>query len=83
MADLRVENPKTTDQFNALLAARNVQLPLRLSEEDLGVVLDADGRDVFTVDSNGERPDAEVEMIAEWIVVAVNTCGGFKAVHHG
>ena len=83
MADLRVEDPKTTDQFVALLAERNVKLPLRLSEEDLGVVLDAKGRDVFTVDSNGERPDDEVEMIAGWIVLAANTCGGFGAVQHG
>ena len=56
----------------------DVRLPLHLSEEDTGVVLDADGRDVFTVDVNSERPDDQVEAIALWIVCAVNTCGGFR-----
>ena len=41
--------------------------------------LDATGEDVFTVDSNGDRPDDQVEAIAQWIVCAVNTCGGYRA----
>jgi len=36
-------------------------------------------RDVFTVDVNSERPDDEATAIAAWIVVAVNTCAGFRA----
>lgn len=79
MTDLRFEQSATTDAFVAELAALDVVLPLRLSREDLGVVLDATGEDVFTVDSNGDRPDDQVEAIAQWIVCAVNTCGGYRA----
>lgn len=79
MADLRTENPATTDEFRACLAAQDVELPLRLSEEDLGVVLDAKGRDIFTVDVNSERDDVQVGLIAQQLVLAINTCGGLKA----
>ena len=81
MSDLRVSDPTISSQFVALLQEQNVRLPLRMADEDVGVVLDADGRDVFTVDVNRERGDLEANLIAEWIVLAVNTCGGFKAVH--
>jgi len=79
MADLRIENPATTEQFVALLAAQNVCLPLDHAAGDVGVVVDADGNTVFVVDVNNDRDDDEVFRIAAWIVLAVNTCGGFKA----
>ena len=79
MGELRIENPATTDQFVALMEAADVKLPLALHDGDLGVVVDAEGRDVLTVDVNGGRPDEAVEQIAGWIVLAVNTCGGFRA----
>jgi hypothetical protein len=75
----RFESSAATDAFVAELAALDVTLPLRLSEEDLGVVLDADGCDVITIDVNGDRPDNQVAAIAKWIACAVNTCGGFRA----
>lgn len=78
MADLRVENRKTTEEFVAQLTSANVKLPLHLCEEDVGTILDDDGVDVFTVDTTGERPDIEVGLIAMFIVLAVNTCGGFQ-----
>jgi hypothetical protein len=78
MAELRIDNPSTTAQFVSLLAALDVKLPLGLHDEDLGVVIDADGCDVFTVDVNSERDDRQVQQIAMWIVLAVNTCGGFR-----
>ncbi|CCE96183.1 hypothetical protein SFHH103_01686 [Sinorhizobium fredii HH103] len=56
---------------------QNVKLPLRLCEEEVGVVLDDDGVDVFTVDSNGGRPDEEVSTIALLIVECVNAEAGF------
>lgn len=76
--ELRFERTKTTDAFVAELRKVGVKLPLRVSDEDIGVVLDADGRDVLAVDVNSERPDDLVEAIAMWIVCAVNTCGGFR-----
>lgn len=78
--DLRVENPKTSDAFVAALAAANVKLPIECSDHDVGVILDADGNQVLTVDQDNLRPNDEVEMICACIVVAVNTCGSFKAV---
>ncbi len=85
MGTLVFSNNETTEQFLAKFAELNVSLPVNLSEGDLGVVVDAQGRDVFTVDSGGRRPDDQVEQIAHWIVCAINTCGGFKAtvVTHG
>lgn len=80
MADLRIENPKTTEEFVALLASAGVKLPLRLHDEDLGVVVDARGHNVLVVDENHARSDDQAEAIAQWIVLAVNTCGGFRAV---
>ncbi|WLR92908.1 hypothetical protein [Shinella zoogloeoides] len=66
----------------AVIAAfrdQNVALPLRLSDEDTGVILDDDGVDVVTVDSNGERPDEQATAIAMMIVSAVNHVAGLKA----
>ena len=79
MADLRMEDPKTTKEFVSALESAGVKLPLQCSPLDIGVILDLEGRDVVTVDVNGIRPDDEVCLIADWIVLAVNTCGGFKA----
>jgi len=56
---------------------QNVELPLRLSDEDVGVVLDRHGCDVFTVDVNNERPDEEAMAIALFIVECVNEAAGF------
>ncbi|MDW9791881.1 hypothetical protein GOB42_13910 [Sinorhizobium meliloti] len=58
---------------------QNVELPLRLSETDVGVVLDRHGCDVFTVDVNNERPDDEALAIALFIVECVNAEAGFTA----
>ncbi len=56
---------------------QNVDLPLRLSDDDVGVVLDRHGCDVFTVDVNNERPDKEAMAIALFIVECVNEAAGF------
>lgn len=78
MADLRVQNPATTETYVKALGECCVKLPLNVGAE-LGVIYDADGRDVITIDVNNERDDEQVELIAQWIVLAVNTCGGFRA----
>ncbi|MDX0275722.1 hypothetical protein GOC21_17530 [Sinorhizobium meliloti] len=57
---------------------QNVELPLRLSETDIGVVLDRHGCDVFTVDVNNDRPDDEALAIALFIVEYVNEAAGFS-----
>jgi len=85
MADLRLENPATTEAYRQAMADLSVTLPLDLHEYDLGVIVDAEGRDIITVDVNNERPDREVDLICHRIILAVNTCGGFRAeiVRHG
>lgn len=57
---------------------QNVELPLRLSEENVGVVLDRQGCDVFTVDVNNQRPNEEALTIALLIVECVNAEAGFS-----
>lgn len=58
------------------LAALGLPLPWRLSEEDPGVVLDADGWDAFTVDVNRQMTDASATSLAGAIVAALNAAGG-------
>ncbi|RVG28022.1 hypothetical protein [Sinorhizobium meliloti] len=57
---------------------QNVELPLRLSETDIGVVLDRHGCDVFTVDVNNERPDEEAIAIALLLIECVNEVAGLS-----
>ncbi|WP_412064027.1 hypothetical protein [Rhizobium sp. SYY.PMSO] len=67
-----------SEQFVSELAALDVKLPVNVTD-DVGVIADADGQAIITVDVNGEMADARVERIALWVVLAINTCGGFKA----
>jgi hypothetical protein len=62
----------------AAFADQKVKLPLRMSGEDAGVILDDDGVDVLTVDSNGMRADDEALAIATLIVSAVNHLAGLE-----
>lgn len=73
------ETSPARQSFRDALAKLNVKLPLNMDHDDIGAVADADGRLVFSVDSNRERSDAEVEQICHWIILACNTCGGFLA----
>lgn len=63
----------------AAFASLGVRLPLRLSDEDAGVVVDADGRDVLTVDVNGEIPDKDANGIAALAARIVNEAAGCTA----
>lgn len=66
-----------SDDFNVCLAGRDVAMPLRLDPENVGVILDDDGRDVITIDSNGDRDDDEADEIARIVMLALNKLGGF------
>jgi hypothetical protein len=68
--------PASDEEFVAALDRLGIKLPLRLSEEDVGVVLDAEGRDVFTVDVNNGLSDAEATEIAELLVAGVHIGAG-------
>jgi hypothetical protein len=60
--------------FVTKLAINQVRLPLRDAGD--GDIEDADGRQVFLIDHNGERRDDKVIGIAEAVVLAINTCAG-------
>lgn len=72
------EKPETTDQFKALIGGCNAPLPWTESED--GGVYDANGNFVLQIDPDNERPDVDAGALAGWLVVGVNTLGGFKAV---
>lgn len=61
--------------FQSTLAINQVRLPLRDAGD--GDIEDADGQPVIQVDPSCERPDEKVTAIAEAVVLAINTCGGF------
>ncbi|SMD18258.1 hypothetical protein [Rhizobium sp. RU36D] len=65
-------SPATPAAIVAALAAAQVKLPLRMSEQDTGVILDDDGHDIITIDSNGKREDDQVDIIAMLVVSAIN-----------
>jgi hypothetical protein len=70
------EAQNTRARYAADLLQANVRLPLSLSRECPATIVDADGRDVATIDINRERPDPEAIKIALWLMMAVNLCGG-------
>jgi hypothetical protein len=79
MADLRVENIKISEEFNAALLQLGVVMPIDHRPEEAGEIVDATGRCVLQVDPLGVLPDEQVVSIAEMIILAVNTCGSFRA----
>lgn len=66
-------------EFVEQMARLGKPLPWGVSEQDCGVVIDADRVPVLVVDEGGELPDAIVLEIAAMVVCCVNTCAGFKA----
>lgn len=68
------------DSVEAAFRQVSVKLPLRLSDEDVGVILDDDGVDVMTIDSNGFRSDDQALDIASMIVTAINCFAGFEEI---
>ncbi|MFC3074662.1 hypothetical protein [Shinella pollutisoli] len=64
-------------RYAADLLKVGVRLPLTVSDECHATLVDADGRDVLTVDLHRQRSDDEACKIALWIALAVNTCGGY------
>lgn len=70
-ADLRVENVRISADF--VEALNKLEAPLPWETNDIRQIIDADGSLVCDVDG------PHGQAIAEMIVVAVNTCGSFRA----
>lgn len=65
------------DEFVAALIVLDVELPLRIGHET-GLVIDARGREVFTVDMPAVRSDEQVSEIAIFVATTMNRLGGFR-----
>lgn len=76
--DLRLENPKTADAFVAALAAIDVVLPVEV-DPDNGAIVDAEGVFVCAVDEQEMSTAEDAAALASLIVMAINTCGGYRA----
>lgn len=59
--------------------AHDVKLPLARSPDCIATIVDADGRDVFTLDVNNDRADADVEALAEIILTIINSSAGMRS----
>jgi hypothetical protein len=74
---LQVEDPKTSEDFVRILHDHATPLPWQEAKLHSGqwCIIDAEGQEVCRL-SCGARS----EVVAAMLVVAVNTCGSFKAV---
>lgn len=70
-ADLRISSPKISADF--IEALNKAEAPLPWETNDIRQVIDASG--YLVCDCEGPHG----QMIAEMIVLAVNTCGSFRA----
>ncbi|MBB2698917.1 UNVERIFIED_ORG: hypothetical protein GGI66_003594 [Rhizobium esperanzae] len=69
--------------FTSAMAGLAVRMPLRHDTAYCGTIIDADGKMVFVIDTNRERPDSEVTDIATLLVLALNVHAGYppEAAH--
>lgn len=70
-ADLRISNTRISADF--IEALNRAEAPLPWEANDIRQVIDANG--YLVCDCNGPHG----QMIADMIVLAVNTCGSFRA----
>lgn len=74
MAQLKFENPAVTEEFAA--AMKKLGAPLPWDWHDGGII-DADGMIIAEFRASRD-PDKNLHIVSN-VVVAVNTCGGFRA----
>lgn len=74
---MNTELLKKLDALRLNFEALDVKLPLSLAENDVGCVIDAEGKDVLVIDVNNERDDDQVKAIASLVVNLVNCNAGF------
>lgn len=75
---LAVEDVRIASEFKAMLAGLGVPAPWASGLD--GSVFAADSTHVLVVDMDRELPDDVAKAIAAGVVLAVNTCAGFRAV---
>lgn len=75
---LAVEDIRIASEFKAMLAQLGVPAPWTWGDD--GSVFAANRTHVLVVDHERALPDDTVKAIAVGLVLAVNTCAGFRAV---
>lgn len=71
-----IVHPTGSETFAGALSGLNAPAPWVVCEDACGSVLDANGQIVCSADYR--VTDKESALMAMWIVIAVNTCAGFK-----
>lgn len=56
-----------------------VRLPLKLSDKEVGEILDSTGKRVLTADPDGTLPDDAADALATYVVLTVNAALSFRA----
>lgn len=69
--------PVTPEAFIDAMRTLEVPLPMAPSET-FGVIADANGRDLLTIDVNGDLPDEVVELMVAFFAQALNGYAGFE-----
>lgn len=72
-------HPTGSEKFAGTLRALGVPAPWTFDAGEDGVRA-ANGAIVCEIDPFAQRPDEQVPALAMWIIMAVNTLAGFKAV---
>lgn len=80
METTRVENPISPEAFVQAMNELGIAFPLTCSQRDMGVLLDADGDELLTIDSSGSMPDNTVALLCANIVMVLNNAAGYQAV---
>ncbi|XHE13654.1 hypothetical protein PCC82_02635 [Agrobacterium deltaense] len=80
MREIRVENPTTPETFLQAMGELGIAFPLACSQQDIGVLLDADGEELLTVDSAGCMPDEIVALLVANIAMVLNNAAGHNAI---
>jgi len=67
--------------FAETISALGIALPVATSPiaAEAGILLDANGKTVLVVDVNNEIEDEHASAIAAMVVLAINTCAGYRA----
>lgn len=63
-------------QFAVEFEKHGYTTPFILSDDDIGVIVDARGRELAVVDANGELTNEAAENLATLVATAINACCG-------
>ena len=75
-----IKHPTGSEEFAARLDNCGVPAPWRLCDEEVGEILAANGAPACNADTVGNLSEDDATQVAVYIMLAVNTLAGFKAV---